>query len=144
MPRRPRITPGIPLVLDRERLLYMDIGYLKLAELELCQVYGKKISLFQVIGGGEGLGLNDIHILLWAALLDDDPSLTLLRVQDLMDLNRIADYTTAIFAAWNAAWPTPDPQEEASTDPLAPTSTGDDSGVPPASNLVSVTPSSGS
>lgn len=143
MARRPRVTPGIPLVLDKERLLYFDIGYLMLAELELGRVYGKKVSLFQVIGSGDGLGLNDIHILLWAALLDDDPSLTLLRVQDLMDLNRIADYTTAIFAAWNVAWPTPDPQEEGTTDPLAPGSTGDASGVPPGSSLVSLTPSSG-
>lgn len=134
MARRPRVTPGIPLMLDKERLLYLDLRYLKLAELELCQVYGKKISLLQVIGSGEGLGLNDIHILLWASLLDDDPSLTLLRVQDMMELPRIADYSTAIFAAWNVAWPIAPTSEEGTEDPLALTSIGDGSGVPPVSN----------
>lgn len=135
MPRRPRLTPGIPLMLDRERVLYMDIGYLMLAELELGRLYGKKVSLLRVIGGEEGLGLNDIHVLLWAALLDDDPSLTLLRVQDMMDLSHIADYTTAIFAAWNAAWPTPQPVEEGTPDPFPTASTGADSGAMAASPL---------
>lgn len=135
MARRPRVTPGIPLVLDRERLLYFDIGYLMLAELELGRVYSRKVSLLQLISHPEGLGLNDIHVLLWAALLDDDPSLTVLKVQDLMDLNRIADYTTAIFTAWNVAWPPAPAAEEGTEDPLAPASTGDGSGVPPVSSL---------
>lgn len=140
----PSIVEPVLLTLDRERHLRFDMAALLLAEREMSRLWDRKVSLFSVLASGEGLGLNDISVLLWVSLLHDDPSMTLLKTQDLMDVNRIADYTTAIFAAWNRAWPQASPSEEERADPLATALTGDASGVPPVSSLASLTPSSGS
>lgn len=130
----PSMVEPVPLLLDRERHLRFDIAALLLAERELARVWDRKISLFSILASEGGLGLNDVSVLLWVSLLHEDPSMTLLKTQDLMDINRIADYTAAIFAAWNAAWPPAPAREEASADPLARASTGDASGVPPGSS----------
>lgn len=139
----PSIVPGIPLMLDKERHLRLDIGGLLLAEREMERLWGREINLFTVIASPTGLGLNNVSILLWVALLPEDPALTLLRVQDLLNPSQIGDVVTALFAAWNAAWPLPVPDAEPPARPLASASTGDDSGAPPASTLASVMPSSG-
>ena len=137
------VVPGIPLMLDKERHLRLHIGSLLLAEREMERLWGREVNLLALIGSPGGLGLNNISILLWVALLDEDPSLTLLRVQDMVNPSQIGVVVTAIFDAWNAAWPIPLPQEETGERPLSSAWTGSDSGAPPVSSSASVTLSSG-
>lgn len=139
----PSVVPGIPLMLDQERHLRLDIGSLLLAEREMERLWGREINLFTLIASPNGLGLNNVSILLWVALLAEDPSLTLLRVQDMLNPSQVGEVVKAIFDAWNAAWPLPVPAEEGTESPLSSASTGPDSGVPPVSSSASVTLSSG-
>ena len=106
-----------------------------LAERELSRLWDRKISLFSVLASADGLGLNDLSVLLFAALLHEDPSLTLLKTQDMMDMQRLPEMIQAILEAWNRATMPAQPQTEAPSDPLASTSTGPDSGVLPAPSL---------
>lgn len=128
MAEQPSVVPSVPLMLDKERHLRFTIPALLMAERELSRIWEKKVSLFATIGSAEGLGLNDMQVLLWVALLHEEPGLTLLRVQDMMDLSKVGDYITAIYAAWNAAWPLAPAQPEGAESPLALTSTGSVSG----------------
>lgn len=135
--RIPSVVPGIPLMLDKERHLRLHIGSLLLAEREMERLWGREINLFTVIAAPGGMGLNNLSILLWVALLDEDPSMTLLKTQDLLNPSQVGPVITAIFDAWNAAWPLPRPEEEAER-PLSSALTGADSGAPPVSNWASV------
>lgn len=139
----PSVVPGIPLMLDRERHLRLDNAAMLLAERELSRLWDRKISLFSVLASADGLGLNDLSVLLFAALLHEDPSLTLLKTQDLMDMQRLPEMINAILAAWNAATMPVVTSQETADGPLASTLTGPDSGVPPVSSSVSVPLSSG-
>jgi hypothetical protein len=131
----PSVVEPVPLRLDRERFLRLDNAGMLFAERELSRLWEKKISLFSVLASPDGLGLNDLSVLLFAALVQDDPSLTLLRVQDLMDMTRLGEMITAVLEAWNRATMPAQPQAEAPDSPLASTSTGPDSGVTPVPSL---------
>lgn len=122
----------VPLMLDKERHLKLSYPTLALAELELSRVWERKINLLTLLT--DGIGLNDLRVLLWAALLWEDPSLTLLRVQDMIDPSRLTEIMDAVVQAWLRAWHiTSDaPVEEETAPPLAVHSTGALSGVSPA------------
>lgn len=131
----PSIVAPVPLMLDRERHLRLDNGAMLLAERELSRLWERKISLFSVLASADGLGLNDLSVLLWVSLLHEDPSLTLLRVQDMMDMQRLPEMIQAILQSWNNATMPAQPQTETPSDPLASTSTGPGSGAMPAPSL---------
>ena len=139
----PSVVEPVTLMLDRERHLRLDNAAMLLAERELSRLWDRKISLFSVLASADGLGLNDLSVLLFAALLHEDPSLTLLRVQDLMDMQRLPEMIQAILEAWNRATMPAQPQTEEPSDPLASTSTGPGSGAMPVPPSGSVTQSFG-
>jgi hypothetical protein len=131
----PSVVEPVALMLDRQRFLRLDTAGMLFAERELSRLWERKISLFSLLASPDGLGLNDLSVLLFAALVYDDPSLTLLRVQDMMDMTRLGEMITAVLEAWNRATMPVVPPTEHSESPLAPTLTGPDSGVTPVPSL---------
>ena len=97
----PRLTPPIPLELDHLRHLRLDARGIFQAEREMCKLWGRQMNIVTVIGAGN-LTLNDLSILLWQALLDDDPSLTLAETQELMAFDKLPGILTAVFDEWVA------------------------------------------
>lgn len=123
------VAQVISLMLDKERHLKFTYPAMALAERELSRVWGRKINLLTVLA--DGIGLNDLHVLLWAALLHEDPSMTLLRTQDVMDPARLAEMMQAVTEAWMAAWRFDLQAPQESSAPLAEASTGDGFGAVP-------------
>lgn len=105
----PKLTPPIPLQLDRLRQLRLDKRAIFQAEREMCRVWGKQVNILMIFSEGQMLTLNDLAVLLWQGLLDDDPGLSLADVQDLMDFDRLPSIMTAVLDAWNAATRSADP-----------------------------------
>jgi hypothetical protein len=134
----PRITPLIPIDLDKRRYLRLDNKAKFRAEWELCQLWGERLNLFSVMSQ-DLMTLNDLSVLLWQGLLHEDPRLTLADVQAMMDLDSPDGLLTTIKAiteAWNASSPTPRPvaeEVEREADPLTTPSPGPPSGASPAS-----------
>jgi len=132
----PSIVPLIPLILDRPRHLRLSNAAIFQAERELSQLWGKRCSLFQVLAND--LGLNDLSVILWQALLHEDPRLTLATVQnELIDMAKLPDIITAVLDAWNAATAPAVPVaagngEVVDTDPLPSGSPGTAFGPSPA------------
>ena len=131
----PSVVEPASLMLDRVRYLKLDNAGMLFAERELSSLWGRKISLFSVLASPDGLGLNDLSVLLFAALVKDDPTLTLLRVQDLMDMTRLGEMITAVLEAWNRATAPALPPTESPDSPLASISTGPGSGAMPVPSL---------
>jgi|SRR5262252_5858349 len=138
----PRVTPEVPIILDRPRHLRLDNRAIFSAEKELSALWGKKVSLFTVLGSGE-LGLNDLSVLLWQGLRHEDPGLTLERVQDLMDMSDLPGLIEKVLASWNAATTPAEPRQETPDAPFPNGSSGPASGATGALSLASATTSSG-
>jgi len=77
-----RAKPELYLEFDRKRKFVLTLGSICAVEVRLNQ------SLFKLIKW-QDIGFNDIRILLWAGLLDDDPELTLEQVGELFDIETI-------------------------------------------------------
>jgi hypothetical protein len=118
----PSIIPLIPIDLDHRRHLRLNNAAIFQAEIELSKLWGRKISLFQTLGNSETLGFNDLSVVLWQALVHEDPRLTLAQTQDVMDLGKLPQIIDAILQAWNAATapavPETAPNGEGPTDPF--------------------------
>lgn len=118
----PSIVPLIPIDLDRRRHLRLNNAAIFQAEIELSKLWGKKVSLFQTLGTSETLGFNDLSVVLWQALVHEDPRLTLAQTQEVMDLGKLPQIIEAILAAWNAATapavPETAPNGEGTADPF--------------------------
>jgi hypothetical protein len=98
----PSLVPLIPITLDRPRQLRLDNRAIFQAERELSRLWEKRCSLFNVLAND--LGLNDLSVILWQALLHEDPRLTLADVQnELMDMAKLPEIIDAVLQAWNAA-----------------------------------------
>ena len=131
----PSIVPLIPITLDRRRVLRLNNAAIFQAEIELSKLWGKRSSLFNVLAND--LGLNDLSVILWQALLYEDHRLTLEDVQnELMDMAKLPDIIEAVLSAWNAATAPAVPDsstngEVTETDPLPSRSSGTPSGLTP-------------
>src|SRR5262249_18373175 len=109
----PRLTPPIVLELDRPRTLRLTLGAIFQAEREMCRLWGRQQNILTIFSDVASMTLNDLSILLWAALKHEDPLLTLEATQDLMTFDKLPAIMTAIFEAWNAAtMPAVPPGEE--------------------------------
>lgn len=139
----PHIDPSVPITLDRARQLRFTNEALREAELLLSDLWHKKVSILRVMFDPEGLGLNDITVLLLCALRADDPTLTLAQVDTFVTMAQLPPILEAIYAAWNLHTASADPAQEAPGGPLATPFPGTDSGALPASNWASVPVSSG-
>jgi hypothetical protein len=128
----PSVVPLIPITLDRPRHLRLDNRAIFQAERELSRLWEKRCSLFNVLA--TDLGLNDLSVILWQALLHEDARLTLAIVQnELMDMAKLPEIIDAVLQAWNAATAPAVPDasvngEASLMDPLPDGSTGSPSG----------------
>lgn len=83
----PRLIEPVEIELDRKRFLDLDMAALWAAEKELSKQRGQRVSVFRVIqeevAGGStlealpNLSVELILVLFWAALLRNDPEITL-------------------------------------------------------------------
>lgn len=113
----PRVTPLIPLTLDRNRALRFDMQSVFQAERDMCKLWGRQVNILTVFGDLGTLTLNDLAILLHRGLLYDDPTLTLEQTQELMTFDQLPTIMTALFEAWNiATQPAVPPEEDATSD----------------------------
>lgn len=80
---------SVPIVLDKERQLRLDINALADAD----EVAGKAVNEFL---SGERVGLSALRALLWAGLKGDDPRLTLTQAGALIDTDRLPELISAI------------------------------------------------
>jgi hypothetical protein len=129
----PSVVPLIPITLDRPRHLRLSNAAIFQAEIELSKLWGKRCSLFNVLASD--LGLNDLSVILWQALLHEDARLTLAIVQnELMDMAKLSEIIDAVLQAWNGATTPALPVtatngEVIETDPLPHGSPGTTSGL---------------
>lgn len=133
----PRITPLIPLALDKPRHLRLTKVAIFEAERAMCRLWGKQVNILMIFSEGGLLTLNDLSILLHQGLLHEDPTLTLAEVQEMMDFDRLPAIMTAVLDAWNAATQSADPHAPAGgTTPDGPLSLspGEPSGLSLVSN----------
>lgn len=139
----PGLDPSVPLTLDRPRQVRLGIKALREAELMLGEVYGRKVSILRVMPYPEDLTLNDIVVILWAGLHEDDPALTIATVERLVNMQNLPDILQAMYAAWNLHTAAAAPAPEGVERPLATAFPGSDSGALPGSSLASATMTSG-
>jgi hypothetical protein len=93
------IVEPVVLTLDRPRRLRLEIGDVLAAERAMCARWGKPVNILTIFA--ETLTLNDLCILLWAALSAEDPTLTLEQTERLITIDRLGDIMTAVMDAWN-------------------------------------------
>ena len=137
------IVPLVPVKLDKERHLRFDARAMRFAEMDLCQVWGKDISIYAALTNVP-LRINDIGIMLYWALKHEDARLTQDEVWSLMDHAPIADIMTALTNAWTWAARSANPVTgDASEDPPEDGSTGQSSGPMAAPNSALQMTSSG-
>ena len=100
----PSIIPSIPITLDRPRFLRLTNWARCRAERELCTYWQRDLSLYDALTHTP-MRANDFCILVWAALLEDDPNLTVREAMNLMDLVPQPVLMEALIQAWNIATP---------------------------------------
>lgn len=111
----PGPIPVVEVVLDKPRHLLFDFWALRLAEKQIFQDWGVKTSVVAVLAD---LTITDLNTLLWAALLHEDPNLTLEQVGHMVhpkNLDYVADKVTVAFGLQAAA-----DEEDAQQDPSKP------------------------
>jgi len=99
----PQLTPLVPITLDRNRALRLDMRAIFQAERAMCALWNRPVNILTLFGTMEAMTLNDLAVLLHQALLYDDPTLTLEQTQDLMRFDQLPAIMTALFEAWNLA-----------------------------------------
>jgi hypothetical protein len=99
-----RPSPTIPIMLDRERHLRMDLWAGFQAEHKLAELYGKKPEDVSILAdfGNDRLTMTHVLVLLWAALRHEEPTLTLEQVGHLAQLSDLVRVRDAVIEAWNA------------------------------------------
>jgi hypothetical protein len=140
----PSFVPSVPITLDKERQLKMDMEVASQAELELGKIYGTRVNLLHFLQEQQSLGITDVAVILWCGLRKADPTLTLSDTLALITLENFGMVVMAIFEAWNlASQPARGEVSGVVNGPFLAPSPGSDSGVSPVSSLASATVSSG-
>ena len=132
----------IPIHLDKPRHLLLDMRATRKVELALATLYGeKRVSLPKLLRQGDQ-SMTELVYLLWAALLHEEPTLTIERVESL-----IATIPTKQIDLWlgEALREQAGMEERTEADPTkaTPSGTGSGSGAIAESPSGSPTPSSG-
>jgi hypothetical protein len=130
------VVPLIPLKLDKERYLRLDIGALCNAEMDLIAHWGKDMSVYDALLHTP-IRLNDLAILVLHGLRHADPTLSLPEVKGMLNHAAMPDVLEAVTLAWTKANQTALGAEEgvtAAADPQPVVSTGESSGPSPGSN----------
>lgn len=131
----PSIVPLIDLTLDKPRHLRLGNAQLCQAEVELSAFWNRDMSVYAALLQSP-MRANDLSIILWQALLHEDPGLTLAQTRDLLDGQLIGDVIAAVQQAWiSATQPAEPPTGEGNSTPgPLDGSPGDRSGPMDASN----------
>jgi hypothetical protein len=106
-----KITPIVTVELDKKRHLRFDLNALVNIEKAAGKNYTEAI-----ISAGNG-SMTDTRVVLWGALLSDDPTLTLDQVGEMIDLGNLADMSAAVVRAFGVSIPDPttgEPKNEVS------------------------------
>src|SRR5262245_9297020 len=130
------IVPLVPLMLDKQRFLRLDIAALSNAELDLSALWGKDMSVYAALLENP-IRLNDLAIILLHGLRHADPTLSLPEVKGMMNHTQIADILGAVTDAWTKTNRQAEPTPEGETTPADPppdVSTGVSSGPLPMSS----------
>ena len=139
------IVPLVPLLLDKPRHLRLDIAALCNAERDLCEFWGKDLSVYAALLKSPP-SLNDMSILVLHGLRHEDPTLSLPEVRGMLNHSTIGEIFQAVTDAWTKATLPAEPRAEgdaAPADPPPTPSTGDSSGLTPVATWGSATTSSG-
>ena len=138
------IVPLVPLLLDKPRHLRLDIAALCNAERDLCEFWGKDLSVYAALLKSPP-SLNDMSILVLHGLRHEDPTLSLPEVRGMLNHSTIGEIFQAITDAWTKATQAAEPgaAEVGPADPLSTSSTGASSGLTPGATWGSATTSSG-
>src|SRR5262245_45188353 len=130
------IVPLVPLTLDKERFLRLDIAAMCNAEMELTQFWGKKTSIYSALLENP-ISLNDLAIIVLHGLRQADPTLSLPEVKGMLNHVPIAEVIGAVTDAWTKANQTAEPPPEgdaALVDPQTVSLIGGSSGPLPMSS----------
>jgi hypothetical protein len=100
----PSLVPRVPIDLDRRRYLHFNNWARCQAEREISTFWGKDISIYDVLTRMP-IRANDLAIIVWQALIADDPSLSLADTMDAMDYATLPDIMDAVLKAWNISTP---------------------------------------
>ena len=138
------IVPLVPIILDRQRFLRLDINALCNAERDLSEFWGKKTSVYAVLLEVP-IGINDLSILVLHGLRHEDPTLSLPEVRGMLNHTTIPVVFQAVTDAWTKATQAAEPSTGDTTpaDPQPALSTGGSSGPMPAATLDWPNPPSG-
>jgi hypothetical protein len=85
----------VPLTLDRDRQLCLDLPAIMAAERQLQTLHGDTYSILDLLSTPSTLTLQQLRIMLWAACLYEDPAVTLEVIFAGQPLSRLADYMRA-------------------------------------------------
>ena len=141
----PSVVPLVPLMLDKQRYLRLDINALCQAELDLAAFWQKDMSVYDALLQNP-IRLNDLAILVLHGLRHADPTLSLPEVKGMLNHSTVPTILQAVTDAWTKATAAADPVEGdiAPADPPGTASTGGSSGRTVVSTSGSAVPSSGS
>jgi len=129
-----RVDRPVPLVLDKPRTILLDIEALCEAEDALSLLYGRDISVYEVLTHNPPR-LNDLCVVVHHGLLHEDASLTLKDVKQLMNYASFPTILQAVTNAWAGQTASAEAQELTTLpDPPPDGPTGDGSGPLPVSN----------
>jgi len=105
-----KIKPAIPIQLDKERHILLDLN----AMVEFEELTG--ISLTKKVDT-EKMGAKELRVLLWVCLIHEDENLTLKQVGTWINTGNMAEIAQRINEAFQAAMPEAEGKEESG--PLA-------------------------
>jgi len=100
-----KVKPAIPILLDKERHLLLDLNAMVAFE----EATGE--SLFKGIDP-EHMGAKELRALLWACLLHEDEKLTLKQVGSWINTGNMAEIAQHINDAFQAAMPEAEGKKE--------------------------------
>lgn len=98
------------IALDRERHLRFTMNSLVAIEEQTGQDMAEYAK--QLASKNGKLRVADIRLLLWAMLLDEDPTLTVQAVGSMIPMERLGEVATAVTAVFNDAMPGESPLVE--------------------------------
>jgi hypothetical protein len=113
------IVPLIPIMLDRQRSLRLDVAALCNAERDLSDFWGKKTSVYAVLLEVP-ISINDLSILVLHGLRHDDQTLSLPEVKGMLNHSSIVEVYEAITMAWTKATQAAIRGEEGAESPVDP------------------------
>lgn len=136
----PTAPAGVPVQLDRDRRLILDMRALGLAERRMRELTGDRtLSGFELANRFATtaligfVGVTELTVLVWAALLREDPAITEDAVMALVKPKNVKPLVAALATAFNAEFDPEEKGDQAGQSPAAPFPPGSGAGPSPGS-----------